>query len=202
MRTHFRYNSESFTEEIDANQAQNPVPYWSTRTPVRPQWRSPVVQTEHLFVLPYSQLHMYESLIFNRHVNITFDEWLVDQVTELLSYYTNGEEITRLFAITEYAFVDVRSFSKLFHLLKETDTFIACTDDDYVHAKHQLINLTPNDLFTDRLRPRPAIDDHPPEPQPQEYPTARGRRSSKPYSCLSLSAFLAIEDVKLSLSWM
>jgi hypothetical protein len=171
LRTHFRFMSDSFAEETDFNYQQETVPYWNSRAPVHTRWQAPTfIPTEQIYILPYSKLNMYESLLLNRNIVTTFDDWLSDQVTDLLSHYTDHEDITHLFAVTKFSFVEVRSFSKLFHLLKVTDTFIACTDDEYVHARHYLENMKPSDLYIDRVWTRRAVQEvHP------RYPVRRGR---------------------------
>lgn len=183
-RTNFRYINDSFGEETDANfnsgSQQESLPYWNTRSSVHQRWRSPPsLPNEQIFLLPYSRLNVYESLILNRNnATQTFDEWLEDQVTDLLSHYTNDEGITHLFAITRVAFVEVKSFSKLYHMVKLTDTFIACTDDEYVHAKHYFETMKPSELFLDRVWSRKAING-----TQHRHPSKRGRNF--PFSIIS-----------------
>jgi hypothetical protein len=167
-RTNYRYINDSFGDEIDTNAQSNVSPYWNTRTSVHPRWRSPPVNGEQIYFLPYSRLNMYKSLILNRNITITFDEWLNDQVTDLLSHYTNHEDITHLFAITKFAFAEVKSFSKLFHMIKITDTFIGCTAVEYVHAKHYLGTMKPDELFVDHVWSRRAVKGN-----QQRYPSKR-----------------------------
>lgn len=174
-RTNYRFINDSFADESDTNInntnfQQESLPYWNTRTSVHPRWRSPPAPNgEQIFLLPYSRLNMYESLILNRSVSQTFEDWLQDQVTDLLSHYTNDESVTHLFGITKSAFTEIKSFSKLFQMIKLTDTYIGCTDDEYVHAKHYLATMKPNELFLDRVWPRKAITGH-----QQRYPSKRG----------------------------
>jgi hypothetical protein len=175
-RTNYRHINDSFGDETDTNLSTNihqePLPYWNTRLSVHPRWRSPPAPVgEQIFLLPYSRLNIYESLIFNRNLTQTFDEWLQDQVTDLLSHYTNNEDITHLFGITKTAFIEIKSFSKLFHMIKITDTFIGCTEDEYVHAKHYLGNMKPNELFLDRIWSRRPINGI-----YQQYPSKRSKR--------------------------
>ena len=154
LRTHFRFMSDSFAEVIDIN----PVPYWNSRVPVHPRWHlSSIAPSEQIYLLPYSRLDMYESLLLNRHAITTFEDWLSDQVSELLAYYTNHQEITHLFAVTKFSFIEVKSFSKLFHIFRVTDTFIACTEDEYVHARDYFGMTRPSDFYTHRQRARPEI---------------------------------------------
>ncbi|CAF5212864.1 unnamed protein product, partial [Rotaria magnacalcarata] len=155
-------------------------PYWNTRAPVHARWHSPPSSNDQIFVIPYSKLNMYSSMILNRNITQTFEEWLQVQITDLLSHYTNYENITHLFGVTQDAFTDVSSFSKLFNAVKKTDTFIACTEDEYVHAKHYLGKMTPRELFTERLQPRRAI-----------VKTYHRRPSKR-----------LIENAKLSLTWI
>jgi hypothetical protein len=174
-RTNYRYINDSFADETDINlnasALQESLPYWNTRLSVHPRWRSPPASTgEQIFLLPYSRLNIYKSLILNRNLTQTFDEWLQDQVTDLLSHYINNDDITHLFGVTKSAFIEIKSFSKLFHMLKVTDTFIGCTEDEYVHARHYLGIMKPNELFLDRIWPRRAIMAN----NQQLYPVKRG----------------------------
>ena len=133
-RTNYLWINNSFAEESYSNlhmsiQHDTP-PYWNTRSSVHPRWRSPPplpslssINREKLFLLPYSKLDMYESLILNRNLPLTFDEWLQDQVTELLSQHTNNENVTNLFAVTKSAFIEVTSFSTLFNMMKNNRYF-------------------------------------------------------------------------------
>ena len=176
-RTNYRYFNDSFGEDTDMNfnsiTHQESIPYWNTRLSVHPRWRSPPAPVgEQLFFLPYSRLNMYESLILNRNLNQTFEEWLQDQVTDLLSHYTNHEDITHLFAITKTSFIEIKSFSKLFNLIKMTDTFIGCTEDEYVHAKHYLGKMKPNELFLDRIWPQKALKE-----KEKRQPSKRGQKN-------------------------
>jgi hypothetical protein len=165
-----------------ANVQQELLPYWNTRTSVHPRFRSPPGPIgEQIFLLPYSKLNVYESLILNRNFTQTFEEWLQDQVTDLLSHYTNNEDITHLFGITKLAFIEIKSFSKLYHMIKMTDTFIGCTDDEYVHAKHYLATMKPSELFLDRTWPRKPING-----TLQRYPSKRGLKITTKF-CKTLS---------------
>ncbi|CAM4744928.1 unnamed protein product [Rotaria magnacalcarata] len=182
--TQYRYSNNSFADESDlklhTNDQKEAMPYWNTRAPVHARWHSPPSSNDQIFVIPYSKLNMYSSMILNRNITQTFEEWLQVQITDLLSHYTNYENITHLFGVTQDAFTDVSSFSKLFNAVKKTDTFIACTEDEYVHAKHYLGKMTPRELFTERLQPRRAI-----------VKTYHRRPSKR-----------LIENAKLSLTWI
>ncbi|CAF0968199.1 unnamed protein product [Adineta ricciae] len=162
VRTNYRYITESFADEPDltANSSvqPGPSPYWNTRSSVHPRWRSPAIpgsslsttNGEQIFLLPYSKLNLYESIILNRNLTQTFEEWLQDQVTDVLCQHTNNDSITNLFAVLNSAFIEVKSFSKLFALVKKTDTFIGCTEGEYTRAKDYLEMIKPSELFVDR----------------------------------------------------
>jgi len=163
IRTNYRWINNTFGDESHTSIQPDTPPYWNTRSSVHSRWRSPppppslsaaAVNGEQIFFLPYSKLNMYESLIFNRNLTQTFDEWLKDQVTDLLSHHTNNENITNLFAVTKLDFIEVKSFSKLFNMMRTTDTFVACTEDEYVHAKDYLEIMKPSELFMDRKSSR------------------------------------------------
>ncbi|CAF3461067.1 unnamed protein product [Rotaria sp. Silwood1] len=183
-RTNYRFMYPLFTEETDVNlntnTQQDTVPYWNTRLSVHPRWHSPPPNNEQIFLLPYSQLNMYESLIFNRNVTQTFEEWLQDQVTDLLTHYTNHENVRHLFGITKDSFIEIKSFSKLFNMIKITDTFIGCTENEYADAKHYLGKMTPHELFTNRQWLRRSI-----------------HRTNQKYVSKQI-----IENSKVSLSWI
>lgn len=110
--------------------------------------RSITTISEHLFILPYSQLSSYETLLFNRSSLPIFDRWLNGQVTDLLSRYLNDKSrITHLYAVTKSAFTEVLSFSQLFNSLKSTDTFIACNENEFEHSKEYLKTVRPVDFL-------------------------------------------------------
>ncbi|CAF3728081.1 unnamed protein product [Rotaria socialis] len=182
--TQYRYKNNSFADgsklKLHTSAQKEVLPYWNTRAPAHARWHSPPSSNDQIFVMPYSKLNMYSSVILNRNTTQTFEEWLQVQITGLVSHYTNYENITHLFGVTQDAFTDVSSFSKLFNAVKKTDTFIACTEDEYVHAKHYLGKMTPRELFTDRLQPRRAT-----------VKTYHRRPSKR-----------LIENAKLSLAWI
>ncbi|CAF4181076.1 unnamed protein product [Rotaria socialis] len=182
--TQYRYKNNSFSDgsklKLHTSAQKEVLPYWNTRAPAHARWHSPPSSNDQIFVMPYSKLNMYSSVILNRNTTQTFEEWLQVQITGLVSHYTNYENITHLFGVTQDAFTDVSSFSKLFNAVKKTDTFIACTEDEYVHAKHYLGKMTPRELFTDRLQPRRAT-----------VKTYHRRPSKR-----------LIENAKLSLAWI
>jgi hypothetical protein len=57
-----------------------------------------------------------------------------------------------------YFFFQVKSFSHLFNILKVTDTFIACTDEEYGNPKQPLATMRPDDFFGNNLWPRKPIN--------------------------------------------
>ena len=59
------------------------------------------------FCCPISHLHMYESIILNRNLPITFNRWLKEEVTDLLSRYIGNEVITHLYAVKKFEFTEV-----------------------------------------------------------------------------------------------
>ena len=167
VRTHYRFVSDSFADDAEHHFFHTePIPYWNSRASVYPRWQAPaIIPTEHIYVLPYSQLTRYESILLNRNIVMTFEEWLGDQVTEILSRYTRHDIITHLFAVTKYSFIEVKAFSKLFHMLRVTDTFVACTTEEYSHARHYFERMRPNDLYIDclwtrKVNHRPVIEPH------------------------------------------
>ena len=161
--TDYHSNYDSFAEEsgtnVNASKEHYLLSYRNVRLNMYSQWHLPLtMNSEQVFLLPYSKLNMYEVMILNRNVTQTFEEWLHDQVTDLLSQHTNYDIITHLFGMTEYTFMEVKSFSKLFNTVKITDVFIACTEDEYVHAKHYLGTIRPYELFVDSRWPRRRIN--------------------------------------------
>ncbi|CAF0843157.1 unnamed protein product [Adineta steineri] len=189
FRTNYHWIDHAFIDDFETSLNLHPQQgsslYWNARSSVNPRWRSPqpssslssTLTSEQIYLLPYSKLNMYESLILNRNITQTFDEWLQDHITDLLSHYTNNENITNLFAVLNSTFIEVKSFSKLFNIMKTTDTFIACTQDEYTHAKNYFEIIKPNELFKDRK----STNNKP----KQQYPSKR-----------------AIDDVKLSINWI
>ena len=99
LRTEYRHVNDEFSDDLD--------------TTVDSRWRSPPTQSEQIFLLPYSRLNVYESLIFNRSSTATFDRWLQDQVTDLLSRYINHNSITHLYAVTKLAFTEVGGIDRV-----------------------------------------------------------------------------------------
>jgi hypothetical protein len=87
---------------VHSNDALSDEPESLTR------WRSPPSNTEQIFLLPYSRMNIYESLFFNRNLFDTFDQWLNGQVTELLARFIGQQKIAHLYAITKFAFTEVR----------------------------------------------------------------------------------------------
>ena len=72
------------------------------------RWRSSLTNAEQIFLLPYSRLNMYESIILNRNLIKQFNQWLNEEVTELLSRYIGSDIITHLYAIKKIEFIEVR----------------------------------------------------------------------------------------------
>lgn len=200
VRTRYRFISDSFAEDpIDHFYHHEPTPYWNSRSPVHPRWHAPIiVPNEQIYVLPYSHLTRYESILLNRNVATTFDEWLSDQVTEVLSYYTNHNVITHLFAVTKYSFIEVKAFSKLFHMLRVTDTFVACTDSEYIHARHYFDRIRPSDLYIDFFWTKKTNE--------RAMEPTRSRRGKSNVLSMNFSnknrTFSVLEDADVTLNWM
>jgi len=147
IKTNYRHINDTFNDDSEQNQILNG------------NKRSPPINGEQLFLLPYSHLNMYESLILNRNLIIKFDQWLNEEVTDLLSRYISGNNIiTHLYAIKKFEFIEVKSFSHLFNILKITDTFIGCTDEEFDHSKRYLPTMRPEDFFANSLWSRKPIN--------------------------------------------
>ena len=99
LRTNYRHVNDEFSDDLDTTV--------DSAASVNSRWRSPPTHSEQIFLLPYSRLNVYESLILNRNSTATFDRWLQDQVTDLLSRYINHNSITHLYAVTKLAFTEV-----------------------------------------------------------------------------------------------
>ena len=140
IKTTYQHMNDVFNEENESTKGR---------------WRSPPTNlNEQLFVIPYSRLNVYETMIFNRNVTTTFDKWLEEQVTDLLLRFNGEEPIKHLYAVTKFTFNEVKSFSQLFSTMKVTDTFIACTDDEFEHSKSYLTTMRPSDFFINTIWPR------------------------------------------------
>jgi len=147
IKTNYRYINDTFNDDLETNQSLNV------------NKRSPPLNGEQIFLLPYSRLNMYESLILNRNLIITFDQWLNEEVTDLLSRYIGGSDIiTHLYAIKKFEFTEIKSFSHLFNILKITDTFIGCTNEEFEHSKRYLVTMRPDEFFSNSLWPRKPIN--------------------------------------------
>ena len=159
-------------------------------------------QCRQIFLLPYSKLNLYESLILNRNLTQTFEEWLQDQVTDVLSQHTNNESITNLFAVLNSAFTEVKSFSKLFTLIKKTDTFIGCTEHEYARAKDYLEMIKPSELFVDR---KWSSQQSSTRKTKQRFPSKRSidfhAKQQISVSIIFLSS-LVIDEIRPSITWM
>jgi hypothetical protein len=52
----------------------------------------------------------------------------------------------------------VKSFSQLFNILKVTDTFIGCTDEEFQHSKRYLVTMKPDEFFANSIWPRKPMN--------------------------------------------
>ncbi len=112
IRTHSRHINDAFNNDSDAhiNQLANA----NVRSSVAVRWRSSSTNGEQIFLLPCSRLNMYESIILNRILIITFDQWLNGEVSDLLSRYIGSDVIKYLYAFKEFKFTEVRKNMFLF----------------------------------------------------------------------------------------
>jgi len=105
IRTSYRHINDPFNDDVEVNVNQ------STNGNIQPsavrRWRSPSTNGEQIFLLPYSRLNMYESIILNRNLNITYNQWLNEEVTDTLSRYIGNDVITHLYAIKKFEFTEV-----------------------------------------------------------------------------------------------
>jgi hypothetical protein len=105
IRTSYRHINDAFNDDVEVNVNQ------STNGNIQPsavrRWRSPSTNGEQIFLLPYSRLNMYESIILNRNLNITYNQWLNEEVTDTLSRYIGNDVITHLYAIKKFEFTEV-----------------------------------------------------------------------------------------------
>ena len=108
---------------------------------------------DQLFVIPYSRLNVFETMIFNRNLSTTFDRWLNENVSDLLSRFNGTKPVEHLYSVTKFQLNEIKSFSQLFNTLKFTDTFIACTEDEFEHSKSYLTSMRPTDVFLSQIRP-------------------------------------------------
>jgi hypothetical protein len=110
LRTKFQHANDAFNDDPDTTTNLSNQPSNSTvRSTASKRWRTSPTTGEQLFILPYSRLNLYESIILNRNVTTTFDQWLNEEVTDLLSQYITDGIITHLYAITRTAFIEVRT---------------------------------------------------------------------------------------------
>ncbi|CAF0804031.1 unnamed protein product [Adineta ricciae] len=156
IKTKFQHANDPFTEDLDPPTTGQPT-NGHFRIPGTKRWRSPPSNGDQIFILPYSRLNLYESILLNRNTTTTYDQWLIEEVTDLLSQYTGNDIITHLYAITKAVFTEVTSFSYLFNTLKVTDTFIACTEEEYQHAKRYLATMKPDDFFANSSLARKPV---------------------------------------------
>jgi hypothetical protein len=50
---------------------------------------------------------MYESILLNLNLNLTYNQWFNEEVTDLLSRYIGNEVITHSYAIKKVEFTEV-----------------------------------------------------------------------------------------------
>ena len=96
IRTNYRHMNDVFNDDVEANSSSNGK-----------RWQSPSLKTEQIFLLPYSRLNMYESLLLNRNLTISYEQWLKEEVTDLLSRYVSNDVIAHLYAIKKMEFTEV-----------------------------------------------------------------------------------------------
>ena len=73
------------------------------------RWRSPPTNAEQIFLLPYSRMNVYQTMFFNRTLlPPTFEQWLHEPVTESLARFIGQRSITHCYAITKFAFTEVK----------------------------------------------------------------------------------------------
>ncbi|CAF0968280.1 unnamed protein product [Adineta steineri] len=157
LKTKYLHVNDAFNDDSESNVNQPPAPNGNTRALSMKRWRLPAANNEQIFILPYSRLNLYESILLNRNTTTTYDQWLNEEVTDLLSHYIGNDIITHLYAITKTVFAEVTSFSYLFNTLKTTDKFIACTDEEFQHAKRYLATMQPDEFFANNLWPRRQV---------------------------------------------
>ena len=103
LRTNYRHMNDAFNDDVETNQSTN----GNIRAAAARQWRLPLTNGEKILLVPYSRLNMYESLILNRNLTINYDQWLNEEVTDLLSRYIGSNVITHLYAIKKLEFTEV-----------------------------------------------------------------------------------------------
>ncbi|CAF3919790.1 unnamed protein product [Rotaria sp. Silwood2] len=177
IKTSYRHISDEFNDDSDVRiNQQNQFSNGIKRSLDLKPWYSSSINGEQLYILPYSCLTMYEIMILNRNLIIKFDQWLNKEVTDLLSHYVDNDIITHLYAITKFAFIEIKSFSHLFNTLKITDRFIGCTDKEFQHSKRYLPTIRSSDFFAYSLSPKKSINE--------------------------FQKSIPKQDVKLSISWI
>lgn len=116
-KTNYRHITDAYYDPYDLQDNQeNRLSNGLVRPSVIIQWRAPSINGEQLFILPYSRLNLYEIMILNRNLTVSFDQWLNEEVTDLLSHYISNGIITHLYAITKLAFIEVKKANHLFPL--------------------------------------------------------------------------------------
>ena len=106
IRTSYRHLNDAFNDDIEGNSSTNGNTT-TTTSAVRRSWQSPTLHNEQIFVLPYARLNMYESILLNRNLNIGYEQWLNEEVTDLLSRYVGNDVITHLYAVKKMEFTEV-----------------------------------------------------------------------------------------------
>ncbi|CAF4732660.1 unnamed protein product [Rotaria sp. Silwood1] len=177
IKTNYHHISDTFNDDSDVrlNQQKQFTNGIKRSSDIKP-WYSSSINGEQLYILPYSRLNIYETMILNRNLIIKFDQWLNEEVTDLLLHYISNDIITHLYAITKFAFIEIKSFSHLFNTLKITDRFVACTDTEFQHSKRYLPTIRPSDFFVNSLLPKKSMND--------------------------FEKYISKQDVKLSISWI
>jgi hypothetical protein len=99
IRTSYRHIHDAFNDEAEVN--------GNIQSSAVKRWRSLSTSGEQIFLIPYSRLNMYESILLNRNLNITYNQWLNEEVTDLLSRYISNDVITHLYAIKKFEFTEV-----------------------------------------------------------------------------------------------
>ncbi|CAF0869591.1 unnamed protein product [Rotaria sordida] len=161
IKANYRHINDTFNDDSDVRiHQQNQFSNGNKRsTDLKSWYSSSSINGEQLYILPYSRLNMYEIMLLNRNLIKKFDQWLNEEVTDLLSHYIDNDIITHLYAITKFSFIEIKSFSHLFNTLRITDRFIGCTDAEFQHSKHYLSTIRPSDFFTNSLWPKKSINE-------------------------------------------
>lgn len=169
VQTNFRYLNDDFLDDEDNLSVS------IARSSAYPRWQVTSIQaTEPMYIIPYSKLNVHEVVLINRNVTIPFDDWLTEHITDLMSSHIHRAVVRFLFAVTKFSFVEVRSFSKLFHMFKLTDTFICCTEDEYIDARNDFDRMRPSEIFLEHLWKRSSN-----EPSASALIPRKGRKTKQ-----------------------